>query len=59
MTLPNQEKIALLNTIRILYELMDSKKTPNTPKHLREKARACLSHFPSPIRINELYNVEK
>lgn len=58
MTLPNQERVALLNTTKFLYELLDPSKTPNVPKNIRENARICLKHFPPPIRIDEIYNAE-
>jgi hypothetical protein len=55
MTITIEEKQALFNTMRLLYELADSTKTPNVPKPVRDKAIVCLKHFPTPVRLDEIF----
>ena len=47
MTLPDERYRAVLYTRRFLLDLLDSKKNPRIPKHLREEARNLLRHYPS------------
>jgi hypothetical protein len=55
MTKPIEEKQAFFNTMRLLYELVDPSKTPNVPESVRNKALVCLKHFPTPVRLDEIY----
>ena len=47
MTLPNERFSAIINTREFLRSLLDPKKTPKVPKHIRISAYYCLRHFPS------------
>jgi hypothetical protein len=58
MTIPIEEYHALSNTMRLLYELIDPKKSPDVPKNIRNKAALCLRHFPTPVRLDEIYQSE-
>lgn len=55
MTLPIQEYYALCYSMKLLYELVDPIKTPNVPKVVRQKAMECLKHYPTPVRLEEMY----
>jgi hypothetical protein len=46
MTLPSEEYNAICAATRFLYDLMDPKKTPRVPKHIRAEARR-KAHAPS------------
>ena len=46
MTLPYERYNAVKRTEQFLIELLDSKKTPRVPKHIRERAYALLKHYP-------------
>lgn len=47
MTLPDERTRAIVYTQRFLRELLDPKKTPKVPKHVREKAYSLLKHYPA------------
>ena len=47
MTLPDERFRAVINTEKFLLELLDPKKTPRVPKHIRKQALWCLRHYPS------------
>jgi len=47
MTVPVERTNAVLYTEQLLYDLLDPKKTPRVPKHIRERALHCLRHYPS------------
>lgn len=47
MTLPNERRNAVLYTERFLLDLCIPSKTPKVPKHIRDKARSLLKHFPN------------
>jgi len=47
MTLPNERRMAVLRTQDFLYDLCDPQKTPRVSKQIRDRARACLRHYPS------------
>ena len=46
MTLPYERFRAVVQTEEFLKELLDPKKTPRVPKHIRQKALWCLRHYP-------------
>lgn len=52
MTIPLQEYYTLRTTHAFLIELATA---PKVPKEIKTKAFACLKHFPSPVRIDDLY----
>ena len=56
MTLPQQEHNSLLATREFLIDLMNSEKIADVPEKVRLSARALLKHYPSRLRLDELYN---
>jgi len=56
MTLPQQEHNSLLATREFLIDLMNSKKIADVPEKIRLSARALLKHYPSKLRLEELYS---
>ena len=46
MTTPHEEVLALMHTRAFLFDLLDTAATPRVPRPVRERARACLRHFP-------------
>ena len=56
MTLPQQEHNSLLATREFLIDLMNSEKIADVPEKVRLSARALLKHYPSKLRLDELYN---
>lgn len=58
MTVPIEEYNSLCNTMKFLYELLDPSKTPKVPKEIRNKASMCLRHYPTILRISEMYDVD-
>ena len=42
-----EEYHSLKETYKFLSDLIDSKKVPNIPKELRDKAKKCLKHYPN------------
>lgn len=46
MTLPDERYRAIKSTREFLYDLIDPKKTPKLPRAIRQRALACLRHFP-------------
>ena len=48
MTTADERYRAILTAERFLIELLDSKTTPRVPKHVRERARHILRHYPGP-----------
>jgi len=55
MTLPQQEHNSLLATREFLIDLMNSEKIADVPEKVRLSARALLKHYPSRLRLDELY----
>lgn len=47
MTMPDERFRAVIETKNFLNELLDPKKTPRLPKHVRKQALWCLRHYPS------------
>ncbi len=56
MTLPQQEHNSLIATREFLIDLMNSEKIADVPEKIRLSARALLKHYPSKLRLDELYN---
>lgn len=56
MTLPQQEHNSLLATREFLIDLMNSEKIADVPEKIRLSARALLKHYPSKLRLHELYD---
>jgi hypothetical protein len=55
MTLPYQEHNSLLATREFLLMLVDEEKLSDVPEKLKLSARSLLKHYPSQIRLDELY----
>ena len=56
MTLPQQEHNSLLATREFLIDLMNSEKIADVPEKVRLSAIALLKHYPSRLRLDELYD---
>lgn len=56
MTLPQQEHNSLIATREFLIDLMNSEKIADVPEKVRLSARALLKHYPSKLRLDELYD---
>jgi hypothetical protein len=54
MTLPNERRMAVLRTENFLKDLLDPVITPRVPKEIRERASACLRHFPSEYHMDKV-----
>ena len=46
MTLPDERYRAIKYSREFLEDLLDPKKTPKVPRVIRQRALACLRHFP-------------
>ena len=46
MTLPCERFNSIVNTEQFLLDLCDPKKTPRVSREVRNRARACLRHYP-------------
>lgn len=55
MTLPYQEHNSLLATREFLLMLIDEEKLFDVPQKLKLSAKSLLKHYPSQIRLDELY----
>ena len=55
MTLPSEEKWALINTKAFLRKLLNPKETPRIPRYIRDEAYRCLKHFPFEHRIDTYF----
>lgn len=51
MTIPVERTNAILYTSEFLKDLMDPKKTPRIPKHIRLRARQLLKHYPTQFEM--------
>ncbi len=51
MTLPYERFGAVVQTEEFLKELLDPKKTPRVPKHIRQQAKWCLRHYPTQFEM--------
>jgi hypothetical protein len=54
MTMPDERYRAVQYTEKFLMDLMDPKITPRVPKEIRQRARACLRHYPSEYYLGML-----
>ena len=55
MALPYQEHNSLLATREFLLMLIDEEKLSDVPEKLKLSAKSLLKHYPSKIRLDELY----
>ena len=55
MTLPHQEHNSLVAVREFLLTLMDEEKMPDVSEKLRLSAKSFLKHYPSRLRLDELY----
>jgi hypothetical protein len=46
-----EQQYALIRTEEFLFDLLDPKKTPNVPKHIRERASRCAKNYPIVLDI--------
>jgi len=53
VTMPYERKTAVLNTQRFLMDLSNPRITPRVPKHIRDRARGLLKHYPSEFYMEE------
>jgi hypothetical protein len=54
MTLPDERYRALKAAESFLQDLLDPSKTPRVPRHIRQRARSVLRHYPSSYYLEEL-----
>lgn len=54
MTLPDERFRALKFAQSLCEDLLDSKKTPRVPKHIRQRARSVLRHWPEEYYLSLL-----
>jgi hypothetical protein len=61
MSLPDEKQRAVSNTREFLFDLLDTKKTPNVPRSVREQARMLLKHYPydGDLVVNQLKGSKK
>ena len=53
MTLPKERFRAISKTRHFLAALCDPKRTPGIPGPIRDEARSCLKHYPTPLDMEE------
>lgn len=58
MTLPSERTRAVNYTREFLYSLIDPRKTPRVPKHIREDASRLLRHYPSQVDMDIISDKE-
>ena len=56
MTLPHESANSINQARDFLFELMDTKKTPEVPKAIRERARAILKHYPMECDVKTMHD---
>jgi hypothetical protein len=54
MTLPYERYNAIKWTETFLKDLLDPKKTPRVPKHIRQRAYSLLRHYPGGYNLDVL-----
>jgi hypothetical protein len=54
MTLPDERYRALKWAEQFLQDLQDPKSTPRVPRHIRQRARSVLRHYPGEYYIDEI-----
>ena len=52
MTMPFERKAAVKNVERFLLDLSNPRITPRVPKHIRDRARGLLKHYPHEFHID-------
>lgn len=53
MTLPCERFASMARSRTFMLDLCDPRKTPGVPKPIRDRARACVKHFPTSIDLDE------
>jgi hypothetical protein len=56
MTIPIEELYSLRNTREFLLDLTDPQKTPRIQMRIRNQAKTLLRHYPSAIRLEEVWD---
>lgn len=51
MTTPQERTRAILRAREFLFRLLDPKKTPHTPRYVRDEASRLAKHFPFPCDL--------
>lgn len=46
MSTPQEEAYAIVRVREFLFELLDPSKTPRVPRHIRERVRRLVKHYP-------------
>lgn len=54
MTLPDERYRAIKYSRDFLRDLLDPKKTPKVPRAVRQRALACLRHFPHEYEMEDV-----
>ena len=54
MTLPDERYRALKWAEQFMQDLLDPSKTPRVPRHIRQRARSVLRHYPGEYYIDEI-----
>ena len=54
VTLPDERYRALKMAESFLQDLTDPSKTPRVPRHIRQRARSVLRHYPGTYYVNQL-----
>lgn len=57
MTLPDQNRNALLDTYQFLIDLQYPKRTPRVPRKIRMRAAHCLHHYPYEYQIKQAWDL--
>lgn len=58
MTIPAEEKHALIYAREFLLSLLDPKETPRIPRAIRQEAGRRLRHYPGSYKIERMYEKE-
>ena len=54
VTLPDERYRALKMAESMLMDLMDPSKTPRVPRHIRQRARSVLRHYPGSYYLEQM-----
>ena len=54
MTLPDERYRAMTAAESFMQDLLDPKVTPRVPRHIRQRARAVLRHYPGTYYIDQM-----
>ena len=52
--MPDERYRAVQYTEKFLMDLIDPSVTPRVPKEIRQRARACLRHYPGAFYVDQL-----